>query len=133
MGVRVPHEQVEDGRGEQLQDFHRGAKRDLAEEREAILEGWASFASIFPFRVYSERLAEIFLMDAAHVAVGIRRAVVPRNQQKRPIPYHPGFHPCHVEPDGCREAHDEGFVLGSAGKTRDRRLEDVGRRLPGRG
>src|SRR5690606_38856564 len=80
LGVRVgvADEEIEDDPAQQPQGIRRGGCTRLTDERKTAREIRTAFGFVLLFGRYAERLTEVFLLQAAHVAV-IANAIVTRD------------------------------------------------------
>jgi hypothetical protein len=87
LGVRImiADQRIEDHVVEQAQDLRRTGACRTAHQIEALGQIRAAFVLVFHFRHHAQRLAEILLMKALPVPLGIDQSVVALNQQERAI------------------------------------------------
>ena len=126
VGVVVSDQGVEHHRIQQANHLWSTGLGSSAQQCKASLKIRTSLILIFQLGRHTQRLAEIFLMQAQPLIIGVFAAVVATHQQDLLIPSHQDLRVCHLQAHHLGQRHAERFVDHAAFHRRNGRFKDVG-------
>lgn len=85
MRIVIADQRIEDHVVEQSQNLRRTGARDTAHKIKALSQIRATFILVFYFGHHAQRLAEILLVQALPLPLGIKQSVIALHQQERAI------------------------------------------------